>query len=74
MKIGELKALILSLIQDVTFEYEGEYACINPYHAKKIEIGYGDIVKIYESIEEAMEDKIFHGKALKDICEFLQID
>ncbi|MGN0466712.1 MAG: hypothetical protein ACI4F9_10250 [Lachnospiraceae bacterium] len=51
--------------QNFTFEYEGEYACINLYHTPKIEIGYGDIVKIHESIEEAIEDKIFYGKDLQ---------
>lgn len=74
MNLNQLKELILSLTQDVTFEFEGEYACINPYNEKKIEIGYGDTVKIYHSIEDAVNDEIFHGKALKDICEILQID
>ncbi len=34
MKLEDLKNLILSLTQDVTFEFEGEYACINPYNSK----------------------------------------
>ena len=74
MKCDQLKELILSLTQDVTFEFEGEYACINPWNSKKIEVGYGDIVKTYQNIDDVMNDKIFHGKALKDICEILIID
>lgn len=74
MKPEKLQELILSLTQDVTFEFEGEYACINPYNAGKIEVGYGDTVKTYSSITNVMEDKFFHGKALKDICHLLEID
>ncbi len=74
MKPDQLKELILSLTQDVTFEFEGEYACINPYNEKKIEVGYGNDVKTYQNVEDVMNDKIFHDKALKDICSSLQID
>ncbi len=74
MKPDDLKKLILSLTQDVTFEFEGEYACINPYNSKKIEAGYGGKVKAYGDIDEVMNDNFYHGKSLKDICSQLQID
>lgn len=74
MKIDDLKKMILSLTQDITFEFEGEYACINPYNSKKIEVGYGEKVKTYSDIEGVMNDRFYHGKSLKDICSQLQID
>ncbi len=74
MKPDDLKQLILSLTQDVTFEFEGRYACINPYNSRKIEVGYEEKVKTYSDIDEVMSDKFYHGKSLKDICSQLQID
>lgn len=74
MKANELKDLILSLTQDVTFQYDGEYACINPWNPNKIEVGYGDKVKIYSNIEDVMKDKFYKGNSLEEISEELDID
>lgn len=74
MILNELKEVILSLTQDVTFKYDGEYACINPWNKKKIEVGYADEVKTYSNIDELMEDKFFHGKSLNEITEKIVID
>ncbi len=74
MKPADLKDLILSLTQDITFEFEGEYACINPYNPEKIEVGYGEAVKTYSNVDGVMNDKLYHGKSLNDICGQLQID
>lgn len=74
MSPKELEKLILSLTQDITFLYEGEYACINPWNSQKIEVGYGDIVKTYDNIQDVMQDNIYHGKSLEEICEQLDIN
>ncbi|MBE5922060.1 MAG: hypothetical protein E7269_04820 [Lachnospiraceae bacterium] len=74
MNAQKLKKMILSLAQDITFLYEEEYACINPWNSQKIEVGYGNKVKIYNDIDEVMTDKFYHGKALEDICETLIIE
>lgn len=74
MRSKELESLILSLTQDVTFLYDGVYACINPWNSKKIEVGYGDITKTYDNIRDVMQDKIYHGKSLEEICEQLDIE
>lgn len=74
MKPNKLKELILSLTQDIVFEYKGEYACINPWNHKKIEVGYGDIMKTYDNIDDVMKDKIYHGKSLLEIAETLNIE
>lgn len=74
MKPQDLRELILSLTQDVTFMYKGEYACINPWNSQKFEVGYGNVVKTYTSIDDVMKDDLYHGKSLEDICEELDID
>lgn len=74
MSPKKLKELILSLTQDVVFEYKGKYACINPWNPKKIEVGYGDEVKAYTDIEDVMNDKFYDGKSLMEISEQLNID
>ncbi len=74
MKTNELKELILSLTQDVTFQYAGEYACINPWNPNKIEVGYGDNVKTYSNIDDVMKDKFYKGKSLEEISEELILD
>ena len=70
----KLKELILSLTQDVTFLYAGQYACINPWNNKKFEVSYGNIVKTYSNIDDVMQDKIYCGNSLEEICETLVID
>nr|DAG52956.1 MAG TPA: hypothetical protein [Caudoviricetes sp.] len=74
MNPKNLKELILSLTQDVVFEYDGAVACINPWNAKKIEVGYDDKMKTYDNIDDVMNDPIYHGKSLQEISEQLSID
>ena len=74
MKSDDLKELILSLSQDVVFEYDGAVACINPWNERKFEIGYDDEVKIYDNIDDVMKDPFYHGKSLQEISEQLDID
>ena len=74
MRSDEIRSLILSLTQDVTFRYAGKYACINPWSLDKIEVGYGDDVKTYNNIEDVMKDKFYNGKSLEEIASGLNID
>ena len=74
MKPKNLKDLILSLTQDVVFEYDGAVACINPWNETKIEVGYDDKLKTYNNIDDVMNDPIYHGKSLQEISEQLNID
>ena len=43
MKKSELKRQILSLTQDITFDYHGKTACINPWSEDRFEVGFGDV-------------------------------
>lgn len=74
MKPKNLKELILSLTQDIVFEYDGAVACINPWNETKIEVGYDDKMKTYDNIDDVMNDPIYHGKSLQEISEQLSID
>lgn len=56
MKSENLKALILSLTQDIVFEYDGGVACINPWNETRIEVGYDDKMKTYDNIDDVMSD------------------
>ena len=73
MKPNALRELILSLTQDIVFQYNGTYACINPWNPNKIEVGYGEKVKMYKDIEDVMTDKFYDGKSLNEIAEQLEI-
>ena len=65
MKPKDLKELILSLTQDVVFEYDGVVACINPWNETKIEVGYDDKMKTYDNIDDVMSDPYYHWKSLQ---------
>ncbi len=74
MKPKNLKDLILSLTQDVVFEYDGAVACINPWNETKIEVGYDHKLKTYDNIDDVMNYPIYHGKSLQEISEQLNSD
>lgn len=74
MNCYSIKKLILSLLQDVVFEYDNKTCCINPWHEHKFELGYGDFIKDYSDIDELMNDKIFNGKSLCEISNIIDIE
>lgn len=74
IKFRRNKNLILSLVQDVVFEYDNKTCCINPWSRTKFEVGYNDIVKIYSDIDDLMNDTIFNGRSLSDIADEIEIE
>lgn len=70
----ELKKQIMSLTQDITFEYHGKFACINPWAADKFQVGFGDVAITYTNIKDLMEDPLYDGKSLSQICGDLKIE
>lgn len=74
MNAQDIKNLIVSIVQDVVFEYNNKTCCINPYNKHKFELGYGNKVKTYNDIDDLMNDKIFKGKSLYDIAESIDIE
>lgn len=73
MKPNTLKNIILSLTSDLSFEYNNKTALINPWSENKIEVCFGEKVKTYHEINELMEDPLFDGQSLKNICNDLEI-
>ncbi len=73
MTSQDLKDLILSLSQDVIFNFKGETACINPWNEHKFEVGYGDISKAYNDIDILMSDNIYSGMSLNEISEQIEL-
>lgn len=74
MSANAIKNLILSLVQDVVFDYGGKTCCINPSSANSFELGYNDDVKLYSDIDDLMNDPIFGGKSLTDIADIIEIE
>ena len=73
MKMKDLRDLILSLSQDVIFQFDGKTVCINPWNEHKFEVGYGDICRVYNNIDMLMVDKIYNGKSLNEISEQIEL-
>ena len=67
MKAEDLKKWILSLEQDIEFEYNGVDGSICPFSENDISLTFLDISKDYESIEALMSDKVINGKSLNEI-------
>ena len=74
MKSKDLKNLILSLTQDVGFDYDGAVGCIYPWIEHNFEVGYDNKVKTYDNIDDLLDDPFYHGKSLSEIAEELDID
>lgn len=73
MNKDELKALILSLNQDVVFEFKGKTACINPFNVNKFEVGYDEEIQTFHDIDTLMNDKFFAGMSLNQISEQIEL-
>lgn len=73
MNAKQLKKLILSLTQDIEFEYNGKHGCICPFRKDNISMVYDDTSKDYTDVEYVMTDRVFNGLSLNDICENIEI-
>ncbi|MEE1397588.1 hypothetical protein [Ruminococcus sp.] len=63
---------IMSFTNDVLLDYPNhDTIFINPYNVHKFLLSYEDVEKIYTSIDELMEDKIYDGKSLSEIASML---
>lgn len=74
MTANSLKAEILSMLNDVVFQYHGKTACINPYNEHKFEVGFGnEVSRLYTDIEDLMADPIYDGKCLNEIADQIKL-
>ena len=69
----ELYDYIDSLAGDIDFEYQGVHGAVCPFSSTEIAVSYGDEAETYDSIESALDSKMFKGKCLNDISEDIEI-
>lgn len=67
MKSDKLKKWILSLTDDIEFDYLGIHGSICPFSADNIAVCYGENIKEYNNIEDVMKDEFWNGKSLLEI-------
>lgn len=65
--------MILSLTQDIVFEYKGRYYCINPHNKNYFTVGTEDDVIEYDNINNVMSDLIYSGDCLNDIASEIKL-
>lgn len=70
---NKLKDLILSLTQDVVFDYNGKDYCINPFSKNKFEVGIENDVLTFNDIDALMTAKIFQGECLNNIADSIKL-
>lgn len=68
MTVNAIKNKILAFTDDVILNFRSEEIFINPWNENKYELEYKDIYKIYTSIDDLLQDKIFSGKSLIEIA------
>lgn len=73
MTAKELYELIESLASDIEFDYHGMHGSICPFSRNDIAISYGSVERTHESIEAAMNDKIYSGRCLNEIAGEIEI-
>lgn len=69
MTAKDLRTEILTILNDVVFEYHGKVACINPWNEHKFDVGFNnEIARTYTDIDDLMADPIYDGKCLNEIA------
>ena len=68
MTVNAIKNKILAFTDDVILNFRSEEIFINPWNENKYELEYKDIYKIYTSIDDLLQDKIYGGKSLIEIA------
>ena len=62
----------------VVMEYGGLVICIDlladETHPAHYNLGYGDVCKDYNTLDELMSDKIYNGKSLNEIAQDVDAD
>lgn len=67
MKLDDFEKRIESLAGVIEFEYNGTPCGIDPINHSEYDMWYGNTSIVAKSIDDVMSQKIFSGKALKDI-------
>ncbi len=71
----KLKEFIASGTDTVVFMYNGKHACIDMNGTiNDFDVGFGEKVRRYHSIEDVMTDKLYDGKSLNEIAEEIDVN
>lgn len=73
MSADKLKKLIISLTQDIEFEYNGIKGAICPFSHSSFSVSFGDEEKAYNNIDDVMKTTIIGGEPLEKIAHKLII-
>lgn len=74
MNANDLRELIMDLTEDIEFSYNGNPGSICPISATEINMAYKDNAYNANSIDAAMQEKLFEGKSLEEIAEKIIFD
>lgn len=67
MGASELRDWILSLVQDIEFEYKGIHGVISPTSEMELNLFFYDENFYYNNVDDLMSAKVICGKSLNDI-------
>ncbi len=73
MNANDLKSLILSLTQDIEFEYLGRQGSIVPISHSNLSLCYGDDCQQFDDIDKLMEAPLLGGMSLNQISNAITI-
>jgi len=73
MNAQSIKDLILSLTQDIEFNYNNVNGSIIPLSHDDISMSYGDTNKSYNDVDILLKDPFFNGKSLNEIAREIEI-
>lgn len=68
MNVQDLKDWILSLAQDIEFEYAGHHGVVSPWNKHSFTLCYNGASKDYNDIDKLMSDATFNGLSLNQIA------
>ncbi|GHU38822.1 hypothetical protein FACS1894105_13140 [Clostridia bacterium] len=76
MTKSDLYNQIASLASHIEFDYNGKSGLIDPINKDEIHLAYNtysdDVIEKALSLPEVMQEPLFDGKCLNDICEDIE--
>lgn len=68
MTAQTLKRLILSLVQDVEFNYKNIDGSICPFSRSNIVVSYGNEYFNFKDVDDLMKATFLKGERIQDVC------
>lgn len=77
MKADDLKRIMNEYCNDIVFLYAGKNSgvtCEVHDYVPMFQAWHGEDVKLYDSLDEAMNDKFYSGKSINELLGIVDID